>query len=85
MKQDGVIVPVQEDENGELYIELPQHMLNEVGWEPEDTLEWRERGDGSWMIVRLNDDDASNWPLWGTAAFLGAAWAFVLWVLWGAI
>jgi len=33
---------VQENEAGELYIELPQKMMEQLGWEIGDEVEWGE-------------------------------------------
>jgi bifunctional DNA-binding transcriptional regulator/antitoxin component of YhaV-PrlF toxin-antitoxin module len=49
------IETVQEDENGEFVLPLPQEMLEEVGWKPGDNLEWIDQGDGTWEIRRKNE------------------------------
>ena len=43
-------VVVDEDEQGNLVLPLPQEMLDEVGWNPGDNLEWYDRGDGTWEL-----------------------------------
>ena len=37
-----VIVKVQESPNGELFIELPQNLLDKLGWKIGDEVEWKE-------------------------------------------
>jgi bifunctional DNA-binding transcriptional regulator/antitoxin component of YhaV-PrlF toxin-antitoxin module len=37
----GYVSTVQKDENGELYIIIPEELINELGWKEKDTLEWR--------------------------------------------
>lgn len=39
------IVELQEDNHGEYFIELPQDVVDSVGWEVGDCLEWSLRGD----------------------------------------
>jgi hypothetical protein len=34
---------------------LPQEMLDEVGWKPDDKLEWHNRGDGTWEIQKKQE------------------------------
>lgn len=42
---------VQEDpESGDLLIELPLELLEEMGWSVGDILEWSDVGNGSWSI-----------------------------------
>lgn len=47
---------VNVEQDGEDYIlPLPQEMLDEVGWQPGDDLEWIDRGDGTWEIRKKNE------------------------------
>jgi hypothetical protein len=41
---------VIEQEGEDLILPLSQDMLDEVGWLPGDTIEWHDRGDGTWEI-----------------------------------
>jgi hypothetical protein len=41
---------VQKDEQGDLFIQLAPELLAEVGWNPGDTLQWVDRGDGTWEL-----------------------------------
>jgi hypothetical protein len=47
-------VIVQQD-GEDLILPLPQEMLDEVGWNPGDNLQWVDRGDGTWEIRRKNE------------------------------
>ena len=48
---------VQEDpDTKELYLELPQGMLDKMGWKQDDLLEWVENPDGTWMIIKVTED-----------------------------
>jgi hypothetical protein len=48
------ILEVQEDpETGELMLEFPPELLNQMGWSEGDTLEWLDNKDGiSWTISK---------------------------------
>lgn len=50
---------IQEDENGELYIELPQDLLEELGWDYTTDLIWTVNDDGT-IALRKRTDDPSN-------------------------
>ena len=47
---------VLEDEQGELFIELSQAELNQVGWSVGDFLVWEEFDNG-WMVKKAEQDD----------------------------
>jgi len=47
------ILEVQEDpETGELMLEFPPELLNQMGWSEGDILEWFDNNDGSWSIAK---------------------------------
>lgn len=51
---------IQEDENGELYIQLPDELIEDLGWTEDTELVWVVEDDGK-IILRKNDaDDPSN-------------------------
>jgi hypothetical protein len=52
-------VTVMEDENGELYIELPDDFLRETGWDQDTELVWIINEDGT-LELRKRQDDSSN-------------------------
>lgn len=45
---------VQEDNNGNYFIELPNEMIEELGWKEGDILEWKLKGQGV-ILSKLND------------------------------
>jgi bifunctional DNA-binding transcriptional regulator/antitoxin component of YhaV-PrlF toxin-antitoxin module len=49
------ILEVQEDENGDLFITLPDDVVEELGWQEDDILEWNLKGDGI-VLSKLNDE-----------------------------
>ena len=38
----GYVVKVQEAPSGELFVELPQKLIDQLGWEVGDDVEWEE-------------------------------------------
>jgi len=48
---------VQKDENGELFFEFPDALLNQMGWDAGDTLLWEELPNGSWSIKKDENKD----------------------------
>ncbi len=48
------ILEVQEDENGELYITFPEEIIEELGWQEGDILNWDVRGEGI-ILSKVHD------------------------------
>jgi hypothetical protein len=48
------ILEVQEDDNGDFFITFPDDLIEELGWEEDDILEWNIKGDGV-VLSRLNE------------------------------
>ena len=49
------ILEVQEDENGDQYIILPEEVIEDLGWQEGDLLNWDVRSNGI-IISKVNDD-----------------------------
>lgn len=43
-------IPVQENEQGEQFIEFPDEVLKETGWKEGDCIEWVDNHDGSFTL-----------------------------------
>jgi hypothetical protein len=57
-------VLIQEDENGDLFFKLSDHVwkeLEEEGWQIGDTLDWTDNKDGSWSIKKKEEE--TEWVL----------------------
>ena len=37
----------------ELFLELPQGAIDQVGWHEDDVIEWIDRKDGSWELKKV--------------------------------
>jgi hypothetical protein len=49
------IIEVQEDSDGELFIQLPDDLIEELGWIEGDILSWNLKGEGI-ILSRVNDE-----------------------------
>jgi bifunctional DNA-binding transcriptional regulator/antitoxin component of YhaV-PrlF toxin-antitoxin module len=47
-----VTVTVQEDENGDAFIVLPDEILEEAGLKEGDTVVWKQLNDTSWSLSK---------------------------------
>jgi hypothetical protein len=45
---------VQQQEDGEYFIEFPDDVLQEAGWKEGDVVGWSDNGDGSWTLKKLD-------------------------------
>lgn len=48
------IVEVQEDENGDCYITLPDEVIEDLGWQEGDILGWDVQGEGI-VLSKVHD------------------------------
>jgi bifunctional DNA-binding transcriptional regulator/antitoxin component of YhaV-PrlF toxin-antitoxin module len=48
------ILEVEEDENGEPFITLPDEVLEDLGWEEGDLLNWDVKANGI-ILTKVND------------------------------
>ena len=44
------VIEVQEDDQGNQFIQFPPDMLEQMGWKEGDTIEWTDNSDGSWTL-----------------------------------
>lgn len=54
------ILEVQEDESGDCYIVLPDEVVDDLGWQDGDVLDWNVKGNG---IVLSKVNDASGYEV----------------------
>ena len=48
---DSYVVQVQEDGEGDCFIELPSGLMDKMGWGEGTRLNWKDNGDGSYMLT----------------------------------
>ena len=56
----GYIIEIQENNSGDLFIEFPDELIDELGWQEGDILNWDLKGDG---IVLSKVNDASGYKV----------------------
>ena len=49
------IIEIQENQDGELFIQFPEEIIEELGWQEGDILSWNLKGEGI-ILSRLNDE-----------------------------
>jgi bifunctional DNA-binding transcriptional regulator/antitoxin component of YhaV-PrlF toxin-antitoxin module len=49
-------IPVQEDKNGDAFIEFPPELIEQVGWKEGDRLKWTEQKDGSFVLEKKDTE-----------------------------
>ena len=48
-----LVLEVQEDpETGELYLQFPDELIEQLGWALGDELTWTDNKDGSWTLTK---------------------------------
>jgi hypothetical protein len=57
------VATVEEDENGDPIIPLPEEMLAELGWKEGDTLDWKKNDDGTYSLSKIEQTDETEWVL----------------------
>ena len=50
-------IEVKEDENGELFIEFPDDLLDQLAWKPGDMVNWIHQDSCNWIITKTNDNE----------------------------
>lgn len=51
-----MILEVKQGGDGELYLELPDSLLDEVGWKTGDQLKWVNNANGTWSLVKVDEE-----------------------------
>lgn len=59
-QKTGNLEVTKDPETGELYIELPQKILDRLGLKPDDEIVWIENSDGTWQIKKVTEKDKNE-------------------------
>lgn len=51
------VVNVEEDENGDAYIQLPEEVLQHANLKEGDTVHWQDNGDGTWSLSKKDKNE----------------------------
>jgi len=57
MNQKTWTADIGEDSNGELVVNLPSDILNQMGWDAGTELIWEEHNDGTWSFRKNENPD----------------------------
>jgi len=49
-------VQIKELDNGDQYIVIPDELVNDVGWEIGDEIQWIDNKDGSWTMKKVEEE-----------------------------
>ena len=53
-----MIAPIIADSDGELILQFPDDMMEELGWEVGDSLVWKQLDDGKWSLRKVENSDS---------------------------
>ena len=53
-------VKIEEDQFGDLFLPLPTNMLEQLDWKEGDVLNWIDKGDGTYALVKGEYDSDSG-------------------------
>ena len=54
MQNKSTLTVGEDPQTGELYLDLPDDLIENMGWSVGDTLTWKDNGDGSWSLQKLD-------------------------------
>jgi hypothetical protein len=54
METKWVLETKEDPETGDILLEFPPELLDQVGWNEGDTLNFSDNGDGSWSITKTD-------------------------------
>ena len=46
----------EDPETGDMYMPLPDELLDELGWKEGDYLDWQDNEDGTWSIKKVEHE-----------------------------
>ena len=52
-----------DNESGDTYIQLPDDMMKQAGWNLGDDIEWIDNKDGTWSMKKIEKDNEKEWVL----------------------
>ena len=55
MRKKGYVATVQKDENGELFIIIPEEIIKELKWKEKDTLEFTIDENNNIILTKILD------------------------------
>lgn len=59
MLSSSYVTVVEEDTEGNHFIQLPEEAIKQLGWGPETEIKWVDNGDGTYTLVKADEDQDS--------------------------
>ena len=60
VEESSTLVVQEDPETGDLFIELPQRLLKQLGWNEGDDLQWIQDANGNWTVKKVDEDEAED-------------------------
>lgn len=60
VEESSTLVVQEDPDTGDLFIELPQRLLKQLGWNEGDDLQWIQDANGNWTVKKVEDDEAED-------------------------
>jgi hypothetical protein len=60
VEESSTLVVQEDPETGDLFIELPQRLLKQLGWNEGDDLQWIQDANGNWTVKKVEEDEAED-------------------------
>lgn len=57
VEESSTLVVQEDPETGDLFIELPQRLLKQLGWNEGDDLQWIQDANGNWTVKKVEEDE----------------------------
>jgi len=57
VEESSTLVVQEDPETGDLFIELPERLLKQLGWQEGDDLQWIQDNLGNWTIKKVEEDE----------------------------
>ena len=52
-----------DNDSGDTFIELPDDLMKQAGWNLGDDIEWIDNEDGTWTMKKIEKNDEKEWVL----------------------
>ena len=57
VEESSTLVVQEDPDTGDLFIELPQRLLKQLGWNEGDDLQWIQDANGNWTVKKVEEDE----------------------------
>ena len=57
VEESSTLVVQEDPDTGDLFIELPERLLKQLGWQEGDDLQWIQDANGNWTVKKVEEDE----------------------------